>query len=334
MKWKSIICAFGITLAGWAWAVEPGVTLGVQEPWSGLFAGQEQVYHVAGGSAGSFEGRLVWEFSASGGVIDRGEQALSDHAASAAIRLRVPPVKPGVVMQGTLTTSFVPAGQDREASKNSRAVWLFSREPFAGKTAWLEGLRLRVFDPVGKTAALFVKEKLPFAEIRNADVIAGLTDGVLVIGEGLSFRDYRGLFESAVKAAAAGVDVLILAPEGGEVALPVAAAPELPLPGRLAFRGLDVISSLDKRLDDSGWAPDGRLVGSSLAIRGERGPVVGEVRKDSAGWPWMEIKPARGSGSLTLCGLALVAKWEDSPVPRYLFLRLLETTAPSGKKGE
>lgn len=312
--------AAGLALALLSLPARAGVELALRESWSCLFAGQEQLYHVEAASPGSFEGRLAWSLSAGGRVIDRGEQAISDKAPPAGLRLRVPPVNPGVALPGELAVSFSAAEGGPEV-RIVRPLWFFSKEPFAGRSSWLKELRLNLFDPAGKTAALFEREKIPFILLTNPDALPALGRGLLIVGEGLSLKDYRGLPGNLLQAAAGGTDVLVLAPDGGEVTWETRSG--APVPAALSFGGF-AIPTLDKRLDARAWPPDGRLVASSLTFRAERGALVGEFGKNAAGWPWIEVQPAPEGGRLTFCGLALVEKWDDTPVPRQLLLRLLE----------
>ena len=70
------------------------------------------------------------------------------------------------------------------------------------------------------------KARVPFTFTKNIAALDELREGLLVIGEGTAWRDYRALGEAAVKAAARGVPVLCLAPGEGRLVLPGTAGAE------------------------------------------------------------------------------------------------------------
>ncbi len=74
------------------------------------------------------------------------------------------------------------------------------------------------------------KARVPFTFTKNTAALGELREGLLVIGEGTAWRDYRSLGETIVKAAARGVPVLCLAPGEGTLVLPGTAGSDLPPP--------------------------------------------------------------------------------------------------------
>jgi hypothetical protein len=199
------------------------VSVTVQEPWGNLFAGKETIFHTVITATEAFEGRMVWRYSADGRTLARGEGVVKAGQTAPAIgemRFHVPVVNPGVVMQTILSVSVELAGSDKVVATLDKPIWVFPEDPFTGRTEWLKKLNIRLFDPVGTTAKLFTELKIPFTEIRGVES-SSAEEGVLVVGEGVSFKDYRGLAESLIKVAAAGKPVLCLAPVGGEMQLPV-----------------------------------------------------------------------------------------------------------------
>jgi hypothetical protein len=190
-----------------------------------------------------------------------------------------------------------------------------------------------LFDPVGATARVLDGSKVPYTLIRNVDGLEAGAFGLLMVGEGVSFKDYRGVFEVLVKVARTGKPVLCLAPGGGEMRLPGSVDADLPTPSRLSFRRDDIISELDKRLDASGWQTGEKTTGSGLKLRGDRGPVWVEVGGAAEGWPVMEMGFGKGAAPLLVCGFGLVGAWAESPTPRFLFVKMLEhVTTRNGTK--
>jgi hypothetical protein len=152
------------------------------------------------------------------------------------------------------------------------------------------------------------------------DAVAELKEGVVIIGEGTSFKEEKGLAAELQKRAAAGLVVLVLAPKEGEVIVPGVGGPAGGL-DNLTFRR-EIVRKLDKRLDPDGWLPDGKAVASTIAIKNGDDGVIGEVAAGPGGWPWIEAN--YGKGRWAVCGLAIIAKWDAGPTPRFLFARMLE----------
>ena len=303
----------------------------ILEPWSNVFGGKESVFHVSVTGPGMANGRLGWQLAADGRTLARGEAAIDVGASglgSVALRIAVPAVKAGVILSTRLQILALDSG--REVGRCEKPLWVFPEDPFAGRSEWLKSLKIKLFDPTGKTGKRFAVVGVPCTEIRSMDSLAAIKDGLVVIGEGISFREYRGLAGSMNKAAAGGARVLCLAPEAGEVPLPFAGSGETTAPSSIKFEREEAVTRLDKRLDPTGWAPDGTSRVAGFAITGERGPVKAEVGNDPGNWSWIEADYAGSKGKCIMCGLGIVGKWDDSPTPRFLLVKLLEEV--SGNK--
>jgi hypothetical protein len=307
-------------------AGEAKVKILAQEPWSNVYGGKEAVFHFGVSASESFKGVAAWSLSSSGRALARREQEVSagpGQPATIEIRVEAPPVKEGVVLEAALAVSVLEPGGKATAASIEKRIWIFAEDPFAGHREWIKQAQLRLFDPQKKTAERLSKAKVDFDQIASVDALGGIKDGLVVIGEGVSLRDYRGLAETMVRCAASGVPVLCLALSGGEMTLPGMGDSDLPQPTRMALRGNDVITELDKHLDAAGWPPDGKIAVSGLKLKGERGPVVGEVVKEG-GWPWLEMRFGGKGASLAICGFGVIEKWETGPTPGCLFEKMLE----------
>lgn len=240
-------------------------------------------------------------------------------------------------MQASVSVSVYQGGAKDAVTNIVKRIWIFPEDPFANQKEWLKALNIRLFDPEKKTAEVFTEAEIPFEEIRNIDSFTEITNGILILAEGISLKDYRGLSEMMVNTAASGTHVLCLALAGGEIKMPGLGGVDLPQPGSMSFRRNDVISELDKRLDADAWPPDGKVAASCAKLKGERGPVVAEVQEGGDGWPWIEMnfgkkagKPIRqapldfAQGKLVICGFGIIEKWNCGPTPRFLFAKLLE----------
>jgi len=270
------------------------------------------------------KGRLIWRLAAGTATIKAGEAAIEagpNAPGEITIKIAIPPIKDGAVLAAKLTISVFEAGKAKPTATHEREVWIFPQSTFADRTEWLKKLKIALYDPKGPTAKLFAAEKIPFEEIRDADAVEALKDGVLIVGEGLALDDEKGLVAAIKKAAASGTTVLCLAPISGELAIPgIGSADGLE---ELTFRK-GIVRKLDKRLDPDGWLPDGKAIASTLSLRKGDDSAVGEIKLGPGGWPWAEAQSASGKGRWAFCGLAIVAKWEAGPTPRFLFVKMLE----------
>jgi len=308
----------------------PKLSLVIQEPWSDVFGGKEAVFHVLVVAREATQGRMAWRYSVGDKTIARQEREISvvpGRPESVEVRLPVPEVKEGVILNTTLSVSVIENGASQATVTLEKPLWIFSENPFADRTEWLKKLDLRLFDPEKRTADFFEKTGIPFQRVANMEALSEVKDGIIIVGEGVSFNDFKGLPSLLFKVAARGTPVLCLAPSGGIVNLPGTSESELPSPRSMKFAQNEIITRLDKRLDAVAWPPDGVIVSTTTAIRSARGAVVGEVEKGGANWAWLEMAFDDSRGMFILCHFAIVEKWDAGPAPRYLLARILEYLA-------
>lgn len=295
-----------------------------------VFSGEENEFQFRVESARAIKGRLVWRVAAGTATVKTGEAAVNagpGAAANVSVKFAVAAFKEGVVLPTKLTVSVVEDGQNKPAATFEEDLWIFPKDPFADRTEWVKGLKLHLFDPKGDTAKVFDAAKVPFEVVKSPEALADIKEGVVIVGEGVSFKDEKGLGAELQKRAAAGLSVLILAPAAGEVLVPGIGGAPAGLED-LTFRR-EIVRRLDKRLDPGGWLPDGKVVASSLTIKMGEDTVTGEVTPGPGGWPWVEARVA-GKGRWAFCGLAVIAKWDAGPTPRFLFARMLEYLTDTG----
>lgn len=298
------------------------------ETWNNVFAGGERTFRYVVASDRALDGRVTWMLSRDSRALARGESAVQSPAGAPAtieFRVTLPEIKEGVVFACDLTVSLVPRGASEAAATSKRTLWLFPDNAFADRKQWLKDLGIRLFDPEKKTAECFTKAEIPFTDIRTTDALAAVRDGLVVVGEGVSLKEERGLASAMGQAVEAGVPVLCLALRSGEMPLPTEGVSETQgkAPVRMTFRRADIITDLDKRLDAKTWAPGRDAVASSLVLSADRRAVAVEAVSGDRGWAWMEVA-FPGGGRLVVCGFGIVSGWEDSPTPRYLLVKLLE----------
>jgi hypothetical protein len=310
-------------------AADARLTLLPGEPWSDLFGDQEVKRSFQVRATEAWQGRVAWRFTAGGQTLASGESpaaAAPGKPATIAIRLPVPPVRDGVVLETRLVVAAYAAGAARPEATRGSTFWVFPRDPFADRGEWLKARKITLFDPRETTAPVLRKAGVPFAQTRNVDALGGLREGLLVVGEGVSFKEERGLPEVLLRAASRGLPVLCLAPAEGTFPIPGVDHAPPPTPAGLAFRQQDVIGRLDRRLDTA-WPPDGKVVASRIALRSDGTAVVGEAGTGADGWPWLEIEYPDKGGRLLLCGFGIITHWEAGPAPRFLFAQLLQLLA-------
>lgn len=286
-------------------------------------------------------GRLVWSLSAHGRSLRHGTvdvQHRGDGPTITDIRVPLPGVKDGVVLDTIFTVALVDGAGGRLAT-HSRPVRIFAEDPFVDRRLWLERLRIAVFDPVGDTVGVFERSGVPFTPVRGASDIDGMRTGLLVVGEGTSWRAEPGLSATLVAAAARGVSVLCMAPRDGTLPLPAGGdASGSERTKSLSLRGADVIAEIDPRLDWKDWSPRGSAVTARMVAAAEGDAVVVRVGRAETEWAWLESRYGSGAvpgGALVICGFGIVAHWDATPAARYLLagiLSRLEFCPPSPEK--
>jgi hypothetical protein len=331
MKYRAIMLQALLMAIGSASTFAAPNAAEIQLPGTNLFAGQEVEYLVDVHVPADFKGRLAWGFSAVNGQIfqrGRGETAVAGKGADS-VRVKIvvetPPVKPGVVLEGKLELNLIGNAQGKPEATLTRKIYIFPPDPFFGRQAWLKELNLAVFDPSDKSRTIEALEalKVPHERVKEVDRLAHRKSGVIVVGEGVSFKEERGLSETLVLAAQRGCKVICLAAEEGSFALPGIGGNEADQSG-LTFRRNGAIRELDKRLDPEIWGSKGPLVSHSLHLTPDDGKVMAEIQANAKGWPWVQVDYAAG-GALLFCQFKLVQHWDASPAPRYLFARMLDS---------
>lgn len=326
-RWFSVWAALSWLASARA---EDAVGIVPVERWSNVFAEGETrwTYRVTADRA--FQERLAWRLTANQRTLAGGEldaQGDADKPANVTIPLRWPAIKDGVVLSAQLTVSI---GDVR----HERPVWIFSRDPFAGRHEWLESLKLTVFDPPGDLVKVLEDSKIPHERIRSRDALDEVTTGIVIVGEGVSIKKHEDLIDDLRRLAARGVPVLCLASAEGEFAFLsnklVATA--------LQLRRADVIRELDKRLD-AAWWPKGSSQWRGLQVTSSADDVLAEVSDAANSWPWAEWQfessvDEQPRPRCIWCGFGLVSAWNDTPTPRYLFVKILERLTTTSQSQE
>jgi hypothetical protein len=310
------------------------VTIQPMELHTNEFGGREIARSFRVESDQPLVGRFVWSLSAQERALARGEQELTiaQKTGQVTLKFRLNEIRDELVLPVTLTVAVV-VGPD-EVSRKEFSVWLFPEDPISPRGEWLRSLDITLFNPEESTAKQFDEAKLPYRSVNNP---AALNDpeqrGLLIVGEGVSLRQHRFLAETALRVAASGRRVVLLAPADGSLPVPGTVGDGLPdggLPGELRFARQHVIAELDKRLDALAWPGTNNTIPSSkLLIESRRGRVDATVSDESRAWPWLEVRFPESNGVLVVCGFRVIENWNGGPTPRFLLLRLLEYLSPT-----
>jgi hypothetical protein len=306
----------------------------ILEPGTNLFADTAKVDHIVSLRVpADFKGRLTWAFAASNGRVfprGRGEVAVTGKAAPVRVSfmLDTPEVKPNAILEAQLELSLFGKAAEKPEATLTRKLYLFPVNPFVDRVEWLKELRLVVFDsdPRSRTVAALESLRIPHEWVKEVDRLTDRKEGIILVGEGVSFKEERGLSEALVQLAHRGRKVLCLAAVEGGFSVPGIGTNEN-APRGLRFQRNAVIRRFDKRLDPDYWSSKGPLVSHSVHFVPEDGAVIANVKADAVGWPWIEIESANG-GTLIFCQFSLMRHWDSSPTPRYLLSHILDSLSP------
>jgi hypothetical protein len=281
----------------------------------------------------AYEGRVQWRLMAAGRTLASRDEAVSLAPGKAHIvefRHKLPPVKEGVVFPLELHIAIAAAKGDDPEAELQTSLYLFAANPFADRKQWLESLQIQLFDPMEATSKALTALEIPYASLTNLETLSDLKSGVLIVGEGIVWGDYGELGKELLAAAHRGVSVICLAPAAGELHLPFD-SPGDAAPARISLRRTDVIRELDKRFSLV-WSAERAIELRDLTIAAEKDAIVGKATEPGHGWPWVEVQYEKPQARLVWCGLGLIRSWDESPTPRYLLSRLLETLSPDDIK--
>ncbi len=308
-------------------AAEPTVSVRRVDSWTNLFAGKPAAMTCEVSSKQPGEASLSWSLVVSGGVVARGEKAVTLDAARAvqvSWDVDIPEVKPGLIVPAMLRLAVhpQPGAPKFEPVEASIALSICSPDATALRGEWLKSLDIVLFDPAQRTADVFERHRIP-CRVADDPQCAALTKGLILYGEGIDPARLDAVWSAAIEAASSGRRVLVMASPGASVPIDGLISSADDSLRSVSLKRNDIIRELDKRLDATAWPKPGRLVGSSLhlSVRGEQPRV--EFRDDAKGWSWLHVRH-RSGGRLIWLGLGLAESWEATPTARYLLLKVLE----------
>lgn len=297
------------------------VELDQVDSWSDTFPATTSVWRVHVDSAEPVD--LTWELAMGNVVADRGQRWLdaSDSGSTVELPVRIPPLRETVAAKATL---IVHAATDSDTARLVHPVWILPADPWSGLRGGLTGNPARVVDFDGRLGDVLRAANLEYVPVRNPAAIAALTNGLVVVGEGVSLRSHRGLAEALVRAAAGGTRIVLLAPADGTLPLPGhGSVVDLPRPA-VRMEGVSALLDLDQRLDALSWPGVPSAVTSSFTLSAERRQPEVAWSAASDGWTWLELDfRATGGGCLLAVGWAPAGSWNAGPAPRHILATVM-----------
>lgn len=304
--------------AGIAFSQEDAARIVVLERETNLEAGKDATLHLSAPAAP--RGKIAWTVSLGRAPIARGEGAL-DADKKIAVKIPSQSVKPGVILEATLVATAVK--DDGAFTKLVQSFWILPPDPFADRLEWAKALKVVLYDTKGTTAEVLKKADFPFEDQKNLAAIGEIKAGVVLVGEGISWREDPGLSDTVNRLAERGVKVLCLAPSDGTLRIPGLGKTASKNVSGIQLGKRNVITAWDKRLDADRWHGKPSVV-ASLSVLGEGEDVVCTASTDGEGWPWLEAQFGEAGGVLAISGFGVIRHWDSGPTPRYVFLRMLE----------
>ena len=337
-----LVCAAMSAASGFArveaQAVEPAVKvlLTRMAPWTTVFAEEEVKIQLTSAVEPPVKGRLMWSLSTSEQLSLFKGEIPADRNELLEFSLKLPSVKPGVVFSTQLTAHLYIQGEREPSASYEAPIHIYPRDPFHDRKGTLKKLAIKLYDPPGNTTKVLAAAEFPCERITNVAVVGDLSEGILLIGEGVSFRDDRSLPEFLVRAATRGVPVLCLAPSAGEFEL-LQAGDKSAVIG-LSLQKNSFIRHLDKRFDDGHWLGQPVVARHSMNIGGRGASIATDFAVGNDGWRWLEMQFVKKTGDnntaveptkLIVMSLPVIENWEAGPTPRFLFSRLVDYVTPT-----
>jgi hypothetical protein len=326
-SFTSLFTFWTATAVLWPVSVVAQSSITVDQGWSNALGGTRLKLPMVVRSDRPLNGSLGWSLHVEQRVLAHGDVEVRTAAGApkrVVLAIAIPPVRDEVVLKTQLTVKLTEPRQAELLASCIQPVWIFPQDPFSQRRDRLEELPISLFDPAGATIAYFEQSSIPFRHVRSQAALDGIDRGIVVIGEGASWRQNQGLSTALLRAAARGRPVLCLAPSDGDLSLGAwYESGGLPLPQSISFRQADIVHELDRRLDSQRWQGN-RAVIHSLQLRGVGGEAMATVSEANDGWPWLEIQFPNDGSRLIVCGFGVIRHAQAGPAPRFLLSCLLE----------
>jgi hypothetical protein len=290
------------------------------------FSGRTPTVRYRISSNGFFQGDLMWRLAFQGRTLQRGQRAITIQSADLIIGLdlSLPQTKDEVVMPVDLELRVKSNHSEKPVLQTSVRKWVFSPLLFLQRKEEFRRLNIYLFDPLKHTVKIFKSAGIPFAPIYRPETISELKRDFLIIGEGISLKNYRGLADMMIEAASAGNIVLCLKPQQGAIPRLAIVPEDAVCASGVHLHDNSIIRFLDKRLDMDAWSPQGRIAVCGINLVSGKNRIAGDLACDGKGWPWFTLDFEKSGGKFLLCGFGIIEAWNSEPAPRYLFDRIIK----------
>jgi len=291
------------------------------------FAGGEvkNVFSISGIETESLSGQ--WRLSVANHTVARGEKALNmaNGIVPFNISFTLPEINPGIIVDLMLDLSVVDVDSGNKLVTTNKIIKSFSQDAFVDRDEWLKSIDIVLFDPEKTTSDLFDNLEIPYSFTKNTDALTEVDHGIVIVGEGVSLNENKGLWNVLVDVALRNIPVLCLALREGEMRIPGVGITEKSAKlSMLAFKRYQAITDLNKILDRQSWCGERMVASQSIIFKAERGQIIASVEKGCNNWLWLEQSFEGADTKLVLCQFQIIKNWKRSPVPQYLLLNILE----------
>jgi len=217
------------------------------------------------------------------------------------------------------------AGSEQGRLLRQGLLWAFSEQPFDPERKLSSSRSLLLYDPEGRTDAALRSISLVHESLERPSLLDGVTNALILVGEGVSLTSERGLAERLAAAVVRGNRVLLLAPSEGQLEPPSAWRVLLAGNAQDVLRKQEA-KTLTYKLDLNRWPPDGNAIRMRFHLVAERDAAVFDVTPN-AGCEAVGWDDAASGGRFLACGLGIISKWSETPAARWLLAEMVEQLA-------
>ena len=266
-------------------------------------------------------GRVSWKLTKDHRTLAQGPAQRGDND-----ELKIKFVLPDIEVHAPLELKLKLTSGDRFISE---PLYLYPADPFKDQQKFLEQANLYLFDPTGETSEIFESASIPCQRLESLDSVEAITEGLLVIGQGLAIEENEGLFAILTSLLEKDVSVILLAPDGDSSKSPrisFALGPQQ----QIFLQRQSITKQFDKRFDTDFWSAE-NSVSQSWQLSQDANNLTLKNAELTDGWCWIEIAHAncksgqRKQAALVVCGLGIIDRWADGPMPKHLLLKMFET---------
>jgi len=301
------------------------------DSWTCVLANTETLIHFHVPNSNDQPTLVQWMLVANDRTLRRGTQPTSielvNNQKTHAFTLRTPPLKPAVTIEIELRIRLANKPKSPWLTKK---LTVYSDRVIEEKVGLEKDLKISLYDPMGATAKILDKSGFAYQRVASIAALDQLDGGTLVVGEGISFNQQRGLSASLKNAAKRGAFVFCMAPSDGKLSIMEDEGDDARLL-KVSLAQENILLRFDKRFDTKLWVT-GTPTTTRYEVASSPATTSLSFKSSPSGWCWFEAdfassQPNKRRGRLVVCSFQLVAHWEQCPIPRYLFVGALKNSS-------